>query len=307
MGRDGKIYIIPTRFGFVFFAGIVVMLLVGATYANNLVNMLAFFLLAIALVAMIQTHNNLKNVRIQGVSAEPGFAGATITLVTALENAGNDTRFNLEVRPRRLKFERETENLQPLPARSVLRLKSAYRAGTRGRYPLRSLKVSTVFPVGLFYAWTHFSREETYLVYPTPKGDRPLPETELDSADGPRARAARGGDDFHGHREYRPGDPARRIDWKAFARGRPLLVKEFDEGDPAAVVFDYDHLHGLDREARLSQLAAWVELAKRQRLTYALRLPHSLVPARDDHRHYERCMEELALFPKDDDNGRAAG
>ncbi|MCM2281457.1 MAG: DUF58 domain-containing protein [Bdellovibrionaceae bacterium] len=297
MDRNGKIYILPTRFGVVFFIGIVLMLLVGATYSNNLVNMLAFFLLAIAFVAMVQTHNNLKNIKLQKVSVEPGFAGSTVSLTTALENTGTAPRFNLEVRAQKMKFDREPENAQPLQARATLRFKSEYFAETRGRYPLKRLKISTIFPVGLFYSWMWIPTDETYLVYPQPKGDQPLPSTKLESFAGPHALTTRGGDDFYGHREYRPGDPARRIDWKAFARGRPLLVKEFDEGDPAAVVFDYDQLQGMTQEARLSQLAAWVESAKQQRLSYALRLPHVVVPAGDDYQHYLRCLEQLALFP----------
>lgn len=285
MIRNGKIYIVPTRFGFVFFCGIVVMLLVGATYANNLVNMLAFFLLAIALVAMVQTHNNLKNVKLQAANAEPGFAGSTITLIAALENSGTEPRFNLEVRAEKLKVDRDSENLQPLQGRSTLRLKTSYHVDSRGRHQLRRLKISTIYPLGLFYAWMWVVSDDTYLVYPKPKGERPIPETKLDSSDGPRATSARGGDDFYGHREFRPGDSARRVDWKAFARGRPKLIKEFDDGDPAAVVFDYDHLQNLNREDRLSQLAAWIEDAKRQRLTYALRLPHALIPAGDDYQH----------------------
>lgn len=297
MGRNGKIYIMPTGFGVLFFVSIVIMLLVGATYSNNLVNLLAFFLLAISLVAMVQTHNNLKNVRLRSVSAESGFAGSTITLITALENTGTATRFHIEARPERLRFEREPDNTQPLPSRATLRLMSFYSVQTRGRHNVRRLKITTVYPVGLFRAWMWLSADTSYLVYPRPQGDRPVPEAKLESPEGPRQQSHRGGEDFHGHREYRPGDSARRIDWKALARGRPLLVKEFDEGDPAALVFDYDSLHGLSREERLSQLSAWIETAKRQRLAYALRLPHILIPAGDDIRHHERCLEELATFP----------
>jgi uncharacterized protein (DUF58 family) len=252
MGKDGKIYIIPTRFGITFLVGIITMLLVGATYSNNLVNLLAFFLLAIALVAMVQTHNNLKNVRLQLINSEPGFAGATVTLTAALENTGQEARFNLNVRPARLDLDRDIENLQPLQAGAVLRLRSTYRVSERGQYELRRIKISTIFPVGLFRAWMWYRTDSTYIVYPTPRGRLPLPEAKFEAQDGPRVRIERGGDDFSGHRRFNPGDSARRVDWKAYARGRPMMIKEFDDGNPQALLFDYSLLPNLPREERLA-------------------------------------------------------
>lgn len=45
---------------------------------------------------------------------------------------------------------------------------------------------------------------------------------------GQRSRAQDGGVEFVGHREYVPGDDARQIDWKAFARNRTLTVRTFE-------------------------------------------------------------------------------
>ncbi|MES2965054.1 MAG: hypothetical protein V4760_14305, partial [Bdellovibrionota bacterium] len=61
--RKNRVYILPTGFGLVFIAGALVMILVGATYQNNLVNLLAFFMLSLVFIGMIQTHNNLKDVK----------------------------------------------------------------------------------------------------------------------------------------------------------------------------------------------------------------------------------------------------
>src|SRR3954470_4342296 len=96
--KDGKIYILPTRFGFVFLFSVVLMLLAGAIYSNNLVNLLAFFLLAIALVAMVQTHNNLKNITLKLVHTEPGFADDVVHMTAALENSSQTARFLIETR-----------------------------------------------------------------------------------------------------------------------------------------------------------------------------------------------------------------
>ncbi len=303
--RTGKIYIIPSRFGAIFFVSVITMLLIGATYANNLVNMLAFFLLAISLVAMVQTHNNLKNVRLHLVKVEPAFANTTLTIVTALENNGQGVRFNLNAQPARLKLEREHENTMPLSARSVLRLKADYKCGSRGQHRIERMRVSTVYPLGLFYAWMWLATDETYFIYPEPKGERPLPAARLDPKVSSHA-IARGGDDFHGHRRYQAGDSARRVDWKAHARGRPLLIKEFDEGDPQALLFSWFELGDLSTEERLSQLTAWVERARTQRLAFALKLPNIYITAGDDLQHHTRCLEELAVFQEGEGHAKAS-
>ena len=46
--------------------------------------------------------------------------------------------------------------------------------------------------------------------------------------------------EFKGHREYAPGDDARKIDWKASLRSDKLLVKEFFQEKGMDVVFVYD-------------------------------------------------------------------
>lgn len=296
MRHSGRIYIIPTRFGLLFLFGVVVMLLVGATYSNNLVNLLAFFLLAITMVAMVQTHNNLRNIKLQMVDAEPGFAMSTFSLNISLENAGREPRFNIDIQPFNLEFARPPETSQPIPASASSRLRGVFQAPQRGRHQLKKVRVSTVYPLGLFYSWMWFACDKTYLIYPEAKGTLPLPLPNLDPADSTRILGTRGGDDFHGHRRYLPGDPARRVDWRAFARGRPLLTKEFDEGDPKALFFDWHQLPGLPVEARLSQLTAWSDHAFRQRLPYALNLPHVFIPAGDDLQHHLRCLEELATY-----------
>ncbi len=303
--KNGKIYIIPSKFGALFFVSVGTMLLIGATYSNNLVNMLAFFLLAISLVAMVQTHNNLKNVNLHLINVEPAFANTTLTIVTALENNGQGVRFNLHAQPPRLKLEREHENIMPLSARAVLRLKADYTCGQRGHHRLEKMRISTVYPLGLFYAWKWLATDETYFVYPSPKGERPLPAARLDPKETSHA-VARGGDDFHGHRRYQPGDSARRVDWKAHARGRPLLIKEFDEGDPQALLFSWFELADLSTEERLSQLTAWIERARTQRLAFALKLPTVYIAAGDDLQHHTRCLEELAVYQEGEANAAAS-
>jgi len=293
--RKKRIYIVPTRFGLVFLIGACIMLFVGATYQNNLVNLLAFFMLSLIFVAMVQTHNNLKDVVVEAVEADPGFAGKDFLVTTILRNSSRETRYRIEMDLRKKETISVYDNVIPLLGRSSLKLRSSYACGRRGRYALRDIKISTVYPLGLFHVWAWFDISAEYIVYPAPAGDRPLPTNGVGEENrGPFA--SRGGEDFHGHRRYERGDSPRHIDWKARARGRPLMVKEFTEGTPSAILIDWFALEGHDTETRLSQLAAWVEEAKRRKLPFALRLPRFDRGVGLGHVHASRCLEALAVY-----------
>ena len=71
------VYILPTGFG-LFFASLLIILLVGSiNYANNLGFLLTFFLAGIALIAMVHTWRNLVGLSFVPLRVEPIFAGQT--------------------------------------------------------------------------------------------------------------------------------------------------------------------------------------------------------------------------------------
>ena len=105
------------------------------------------------------------------------------------------------------------------------------------------------------------------------------------------------GDDFAGTRAYQSGESQRHIDWKAVARGQPLLVKQWAGEADQTLHLDWASLSHLDVEARLSQLTRWVLIAERTGASYGLRLPEiTIAPARGDV-HFHNCLRALALHP----------
>lgn len=294
MRRYGRIYILPTRFGFLFVIGAVTMILVGATYQNNLVNLLAFFMLSVIFISMVQTHNNLKDVKVSALEIESGFAGGNYLVTTVLANSSRDQRFNLEAVLRKLEPASVYDNFQPLLQNANLKLRATYPSPKRGKHRHKEVTVSTVYPLGLFRAWAWFEASGEFFIYPEPKGARSFPSVATGDPIAGNLHT-RGGDDFHGHRKHEPGESLRHIDWKAHARGRPLLVKQFDDGAPSSIQLDWYSLEGLDTEARLSQLAAWVEEAKMKRLSFGLKLPGLTIPTGHGTAHATHCLEALAV------------
>jgi uncharacterized protein (DUF58 family) len=298
--KPPRIYIFPTRFGIGFIGGAVVMILIGASYQNNLVNLLAFFMLSVTFISMIQTHNNLKDVRLTLAESEGGFAGTEFVVTAVLANRASSPRFNLNARLRRKKPRSVYDQLLPLQAESTLKVRSSYDAGKRGKYVTKGLSVSTTYPLGLFRAWMVFDTKLDYFVYPVPKGHRPMPFTAAE--EGTVQLHEIGGEDFHGHRKYQQGDSHRHVDWKAKARGRPLLVKQFNEGAPQALHFDWNALKGMPVEERLSQMAGWVEEARKRKLVYGLALPQRKIAPGHGHQHAVLCLQALAEFTEQSDS-----
>ena len=295
MGRKNRIYILPTGFGAVFVSGALIMILVGASYQNNLVNMLAFFMMSLIFIGMVQTHNNLKDVSLEQTVADGGFANQEFLVTTVLTNNSNETRFNLETKLNKKKPKVAYENVQPLLSKSFIKLRTSYLAPKRGRYEYADVEVSTVFPLGLFRAWIRLEAKTTVWIYPEPKGHAHLPAGQAaEEAQG--VNVVKGGEDFHGHRRYQDGDAFTHIDWKARAKGRPLLVKEFNDGAPTPTLLDWYALDSLTPEDRLSQLCKWVNEALLKRDPFALRLPGLTIPPGLGPAHGQRCLEALAEF-----------
>ncbi len=298
--KNNKVYIVPTKFGMAMFLSVLFMLLAGAAYGNNLVNLLGFFLAAIGFVTMIQTHNNVRGVNVTSAQMEPGYAGTSVRLTTIVESSDNQDHFHLEADALSFSSQPRLEFAQPVYSRSKGKLTTSYKIETRGKYSIKRIKISSVFPLGLFYAWSFHKTEHDFFIYPTPSGSRDLPVPRLSYQSEAGARLQFAGEDYREHRPYQSTDSARHVDWRAFARGRPLLTKRFDEGGPEAIILNWNQTLQQSDEAKLSQLSLWVELAHRSERSFSLQLPESKVDYGRDSLHAHRCWQELAQFKSEE-------
>lgn len=103
----------------------------------------------------------------------------------------------------------------------------------RGIYLLGPTRVITGDPFGLFCRDILFPGNERLLVLPfyEPINYFPYPTGYLPGGKALKEKSLELTPYASGVREYQPGDPLRRIDWKASARKDRLMVKEFDQ-DP---------------------------------------------------------------------------
>jgi len=170
----------------------------------------------------------------------------------------------------------------------------------RGVYQIDEIVLESTFPLGFWYCRKRFPVEGRLWVYPEIKGSLPWPEYTTGSDDSSDESSGQSGDIFSGHRRYTPGESQRHIDWKAFSRGKGLLIKDYRGGGTGCVVFDYSSLVGLDGESRLSQLAQWALQASREDVEYLLRLPGREVGPGCGASHYQQVLKALTHYQRKD-------
>ncbi len=81
----------------------------------------------------------------------------------------------------------------------------------------------------------------------------------------------------------------------AYARGAPLLVKEFISHGAPRRVLDFERLTDLDTERRLEQLARWAVDAEQHAEHYGLKLPGVQIKPAGGAQHLHGCLTALAL------------
>jgi uncharacterized protein (DUF58 family) len=290
--RARQIYILPTRYGMLFGALLAVMLLGSINSANNLGFMLTFLLAGLGIVAILHTWHNLLGLQLLPGRVEPVFAGQEASFHIQLKNPRQGPRPGIQ-----LELAGKPPVNTDLASQDSGQLVLHQAAPQRGTLPLNRITVSTRYPLGLLRAWTYVELDSRCLVYPKPGPRMRLPEAPdySSSAQGDRGVGA---DDFVGLRQYRPSDSPRRIDWKAAARERGLMSKQFGGDRSERTWLDWYALEGLETEERLSRLCRGVLTACEQQLEFGLRLPGEEVPPARGEAHRQHCLALLARFGK---------
>ncbi|MFO8049204.1 MAG: DUF58 domain-containing protein [Desulfosudaceae bacterium] len=288
-----RVYIFPTRHGFVFMGVLLAMLLGAINYNNNLGFLLVFLLGGIALAGLFHTYRNLHGLILSAVTARPVFAGE-VAFFTLTVRAGS--------RPRRAVcffLEKERLVLENLATGEDTVVNLGLGSQNRGYLRPDRLTVFTRFPLGLFQAWSVLRPEAACLVYPAPRAGRPRPTEEgspFSEEDG-AVLTRPGADDFDGLRPYQPGHPVRQIAWKALSRGQGVYIKNFMTGGGGAV-FDYESTPGDDPEEKLSRLCHMIITAGAMNLTYGLKIPGTTIAPGSGPDHQHTCLRSLALFQR---------
>jgi uncharacterized protein (DUF58 family) len=280
------------------FAGLL-FVLVAMWYAASSQNnaaayLLLFALTAVFLVSIPHTLINLAGVTIALESAQPAFVGQEVSLPVEIMNGSRATRHGIELTLSGLSGERK--RIDYIPADKAARVTLRFPAQQRGEHNVGTVCLTSTYPLGFIRFLKRFASSQSYVVYPKPAGNVRLPSGFVRRHGGRPVTDFGEGDDFAGVRDYVPGESQRHIDWKAVARGQPLMTKQFAAEAEGVVYLDFSALPFADVEERLSQLALWVIEAERAQRPYTLRLPRTEIPPAVGQSHFHQCLRALSLF-----------
>lgn len=284
-----------TKPGFFLLLILIAMLMASMNYSNNMAYSLCFLLMAMMVVAYIFTGNNVKGLTFCQFEPKIAFAGSQVEISVQIKNVSQKPRLALFVM---IEGANGPSFFGPhsIAPQEVKTIKVALAAPKRGKYSLKNLSIVSLFPLGLFRGRTIHPVNKDYIVFPKPMGLRPFPTAQQSDKESAEGFHFSGGEDFSGLRPYRLGESQRHVDWKAFARGRPLYIKEFSGGGAVLLWFDWHALFGIDVEERISQLTKWILAADKLGREYGLKLPQEEIRPDSGTQHTMQCLTSLAVF-----------
>jgi uncharacterized protein (DUF58 family) len=279
-----RIYILPTRFGlFLSVWAVILFFAQSQTHFGEGALAVLAFIVVLGVMAMHMTHANLAALDVESLRLAPGFAGESSQLRIQYKNVKNLALLSLDIGGHAANFGAGAEGAIHTP----------FELERRGTLDEVHLKISTVYPLGLFYAWRYCDARVRTHVYPARD---PALAREFD-ARADLLEETGESEELRGHREYLPGDPLRSLDWKALAKTSKTLAKLYDSRKPAAIQLSLDTAPGSGLEDKLRYLSTAVDCCRRREIPVGLVLAQRRIGAAADASHYVTCLEALAEFP----------
>jgi uncharacterized protein (DUF58 family) len=280
--------VIPTRQGVMYLVVNLILWLTAINYSNHNILIVALFLLSLLAVSLVMAVRVFRGVELSLGEIRPVFMGQEVRVPIhfKLKRSGDaiplDIKMELESGEsivRSLKLQGDESGVEQL----------CLSPGKRGRYRLVNMQISSSFPFGLFRIRRSFTVSQTFWVYVTP-----WDEMKNSGVKKTRRGSERGDSVFL--RQYRLGDPVRRIHKKSLAMGQNILVKDIEAQAPDSQWLQWDKTPDLATEQRLQVLTRQVLDADRQGKAYGMSLPNKKInPARgESHKH--QCLRLLAEF-----------
>lgn len=293
-----SIFILPSGFGLIWLALVLLLFLFGTNYQNNLVIGLSILLLSLFNTCILYSYNNLAGLHLRASMPPEVYAGETITFPIQINSNHSSYHINLGY-PNNHSYTLKQVGIDEVQALVP------FEHGTRGLVTPGRLKIESFYPLGLCRTWSHVDLAITHLVYAKPI-EAPLQlEATLDHLrEQPPTVAGQhvaGIDEFKGLKPHVLGESLKQVAWKQWAQGRGMLSKEFEQpqGKPVWLILRPDPKQ---LETQLSQLSWQVNKLSQleQHFGLWLHLPtgeNIILPPAVGNSHRIACQKALALYP----------
>jgi uncharacterized protein (DUF58 family) len=255
--------------GAIFLGLIIIVALAAWNTGNNLLFLVLSFLASSLVVGFIFGNFCLKKLDVKMRFPETIFAGEATPIIVSLHNRKRifpTYSIMAEVRGKMRESSVLTEELKKIvsekwaeriarppvikhtldyfvhiPRRDTVENKAEHVFETRGRFIIKDFELSTRFPFGFFRHRRRLSAQEAeIIIYPKIEPVE-VEILKLPFEVGRLVSPKRGGgQDLLSLRDYQPQDDLRHVDWKATARARRIIVREFAAEDERRVSLVFD-------------------------------------------------------------------
>lgn len=299
--RPNRIYIMPSARGMMFLSAIIVLILTAATYNNNLIFILGFFMFSVFVVSMLQTHYNVKGVSLSFASAEEVFAGETLRVSFNLTQKRAKWKRGLEIRTaskRIATLSKQRFDLAPEETSKICAIE--VRVSDRGLHPLPVIIMETYFPLGLFRAWKVFRLQAHLTVYPRPDTSRLLVPRSFESGQEDVGLRTSPEGDFGELKNYLPGESYHQIAWKHYARTGELYSKVHwgEEHKHYVIPWVVGGRDSNEVEGSLKRISGWIKTALEENATFEMETPSLRIDPGRGVDQARKCWRQLAEYKR---------
>jgi uncharacterized protein (DUF58 family) len=295
--HNRRLYILPTRFGYLFAVMLFFLFLAAINYQNSMAFVLTFMLTALGIVSLWKTHGNILNLHIELDPPTAIFSGESSQLKFKVSNKQKNFRYAVG-----LQYEKIPPTYATLSGDSDSELTINLPTRKRGQFEPSGVTIFTRYPTGLFHAWGWLRFECPILIYPKPISRTLLQETLTEQQESDSSTSTIEGDDFAGLREHREGESLRHISWKAYAQGKGLLTKTFQGHAQPSLWIDFDQVPVGGLELKLSYMTALILNAENSNQKYGVKLPGTTVEQNLGNAHRQACLRLVTTFRQPDFN-----
>ena len=279
--RQGVMYVVVT----------VILLLTAINYSNHNILIVALFIMSLFAVSLLMAVIRFQGMAINLGEVQPVFAGqeAQLLLDVSLKHSGETFPVEIQVGL----DSGEVIVQEALLAEDELnKPQIRLTPEKRGRYTINNVLICTSFPFGLFRLQQSQATQQLFWVYP-----KPLEEAL--GREGGGNLDSKHGNDSHDSiilRQYRLGDPVRRIHKKSLAMGQTILVKDVEPHTPDSQWLLWDQRQNLTVEKRLQLLTQQVLEADHQGRSFGLSMPKGKINPSTGETHKHQCLRMLAEY-----------
>jgi uncharacterized protein (DUF58 family) len=295
-----NLYIVPSKGGWGYAGVVLVLLLAAINEQLNLGYALAFLLGGVGLSGMSRSHGNLRGLRLSLGSLEGVHAGQTLSIPVLLDATTHPHGCWGVV----IEAPGQPPTLTEVAAGHQQLVHVQLQGATRGWLSLPRVRILSRYPLGLFSVWGYWRPAQPLLIWPALETQPPpLPTMDGgDEATGVSQPLSSGQDEQL--REWRQGDSLRQVAWKKSATRLASGLSPVSRDGTERVRHDrwlrWDDTIGLNPEARLSRLAAWLVLAEQEAQLdagpYGLKMPGQTLPCSLGPAHLKACLDLLGSW-----------